>query len=104
MSKLRLSDDQRRIMAFFIDNTPDESLGLLAVTAYMKVISDYIAKTLKEDRLEWDNKDIDLLGKLARRLRDSSHVFAEDTRFWNTIQEQLQQFHPSLKARADLQT
>lgn len=98
MNKLRLSDDQRRMLAVFIDNPPSDRLGLIAAIEYLTVVNVQMKVTLREGRV-WEPKDIDLMATMSQALRDATSVFTADTVFWEKVQRQLLDLHPELKAR-----
>jgi hypothetical protein len=99
MERLRMSDDQRRILAIFIDTPPKDRLGILAATEYLLVISQYIHKTLLTKTVAWEDKDLNLMVEMACGLRKGASEFTQDRGFWDKVEDQLSKIHPDLKAR-----
>lgn len=97
MGRLRLSDEQRRVLAIFIDSPPEDRLSMLSATAYLMVVSDHILFTLKTSNQRWEDKDLDLMLNMAAQLKLKSRSFNEDKAFIETVQSQLSRIHPDLK-------
>ncbi len=100
MAALSLSGEQRRIVSFFIDNPPDDRLGLLAAVEYIKVISDFWADAIKGGALPTP-KDARLVMRSSQVLADKADTMVEVPKFWEQAQAQLTKIHPSLIARGD---
>lgn len=98
MTVLRLSDDMRRIVSFFVDNPPDDRLGLHAALEYIRIISDFWADELKNGHTP-DPKDSSLVLKMSQGLADKADLHYTVPLFWTTVQEQLAKIHPDLKAK-----
>jgi hypothetical protein len=98
MTTLRLSDDQRRVLAFFVDNPPDDECGLLAAVEYLKVIVDRMAVTLKLGE-HWPIKDGKLIESVSTVLASKADEMVDIPKFWETVQTQLTKIHPDLKAK-----
>jgi hypothetical protein len=99
MEKLRLSDDQRRVLAFLIDSPPADRLGLLAATEYLTVVTEHIRNTLRSSPTNWETNDLTLMVTLAIKLKAGSSTFVNDVVFWQKVEAQLATIHPTLKAR-----
>lgn len=98
MTTLRLSDDQRRVLAFFVDNPPDDETGILSAVEYLKVIVDKMAETLKNGQ-HWPIKDGRLIESVSTVLAAKADEMVDVPKFWATCEEQLAKIHPALKAR-----
>jgi hypothetical protein len=98
METQRLSDDQRRILAFFIDHPPDDKLGMIAAAEYLRVIVEYLTYSLKDGE-EWNRRDSELIIKMSEVLIKKTDALVDIPRFWERVQEQLSNIHPNLKAR-----
>lgn len=98
METLRMSDDQRRILAFFIDNPPADRLGLQAALEYLYVVNDYIRDTLAEGHF-WEQKDLDLMSGMSRQLKAAAQNYVDDKAFWSKVEDQLTSLHPGLRPR-----
>jgi hypothetical protein len=93
-----MSDDQRRVLAMFIDYPPTDRLGLQCALEYLYVINDYMRDTLAEGYF-WEQKDVDLMSTMSKVLRKSAVAFIEDKVFWARLETQLAQVHPELRPR-----
>lgn len=98
MDMLRLSDDQRRILAFFIDSPPADRLGIQAALEYLYVVNDHIRDTLAEGFF-WEQKDLSLMTNMSKQLKVAALAYVEDKAFWETVGEQLTNLHPELRPR-----
>jgi hypothetical protein len=95
---LCLSPDQRQVLAFFVDNPPEDRVGLLSAVEYLKVIVDHVADTLK-DGIQWPIKDGRLIESVSTVLASKADAMVDVPAFWDSVQIQLSKIHPDLKAR-----
>jgi hypothetical protein len=98
MAELRLSDDQRRVMAFFVDSPPEDEPGMLAAVEYLKATNEWIGETLKLGG-KWNKHDAKLVLTMAEVLSRKAEELVTTPKFWDTVQNQLSMIHPGLKAR-----
>ncbi len=95
---LCLSPDQRQVLAFFVDNPPEDRVGLLSAVEYLKVIVDHVADTLRHG-IQWPIKDGRLIESVSTVLASKADSFVDVPKFWDNVQFQLSKIHPDLKAR-----
>lgn len=98
MERLRMSDDQRRVLAMFIDHPPTDRLGLQAALEYLYTVNDHMRDTLAQGYF-WEPVDINLMSTMSKQLRTAATAFVEDRVFWAQVEEQLGHIHPELKPR-----
>lgn len=98
MPAIRLSDDQRRIISFFVDNPPEDEAGMTAAVKYLEATSAFMADSLRAGGV-WYENDTSLVLKMAKALNEKADDIVTTPKFWATVQAQLSNIHPELSAR-----